>query len=80
MLKAGIIGCGGITERRHGPMLASLSDRVTVAALADLAQERLELMGGKLGVASEKPLYRLGEDASQRKIGLGPYLHPSPSA
>ena len=53
MLKAGIIGCGGITERRHGPMLASLSDRVTVAALADLAQERLDLMGGKLGVASE---------------------------
>ena len=53
MLKAGIIGCGGITERRHGPMLASLSDRVTVTALADLAQERLELMGGKLGVTAE---------------------------
>ena len=53
MLRAGIIGCGGITERRHGPMLASLSDRVTVTALADLAQERLELMGGKLGVTSE---------------------------
>ena len=52
MLRAGIIGCGGITERRHGPMLASLNDRVTVTALADLAQERLELMGGKLGVTS----------------------------
>ena len=53
MLRAGIIGCGGITERRHGPMLASLSDRVTIAALADLAQERLDLMSGKLGVGSE---------------------------
>ncbi|RKU11125.1 hypothetical protein C6502_08990 [Candidatus Poribacteria bacterium] len=53
MLKAGIIGCGGITERRHGPMLARLNDRVTVVALADLAQERLDLMGGKLGVVSE---------------------------
>ncbi len=53
MLRAGIIGCGGITERRHGPVLASLNDCVTVAALADLAPERLELMGGKLGVASE---------------------------
>ena len=53
MLRAGIIGCGGITERRHGPVLANLSDRVTIVALADLAQERIELMGGKLGVASE---------------------------
>ena len=53
MLRAGIIGCGGITERRHGPMLARLSDRVTVTALADLAQERLDLMSGKLGVVSE---------------------------
>ncbi len=53
MLRAGIIGCGGITERRHGPVLASLAGRVTVVALADLAEERLELMGGKLGVTSE---------------------------
>ncbi|MCZ6677448.1 MAG: Gfo/Idh/MocA family oxidoreductase [Candidatus Poribacteria bacterium] len=53
MLRAGVIGCGGITERRHGPVLASLSDRVTIAALADLAPERTELMGDKLGVASE---------------------------
>ena len=52
-MRAGIIGCGGITERRHGPVLASLSDRLTIVALADLAQERLALMGGKLGVASE---------------------------
>ena len=53
MLRAGIIGCGGITERRHGPMLASLNDRVAITALADLAQERLDLMGGKLSVGSE---------------------------
>ena len=53
MLRAGIIGCGGITERRHGPVLASLKGRVTVTALADLAEERLELMGGKLRVASD---------------------------
>ena len=52
-MRAGIIGCGGITERRHGPVLASLSDRLTIVALADLAEERLALMGGKLGVASE---------------------------
>ena len=53
MLRAGIIGCGGITERRHAPVLASMSHRVTVAALADLAIERLDLMGGKLDVASD---------------------------
>ncbi len=52
MLRAGIIGCGGITERRHGPILARLNDRVTVVALADLAQERLDLMGEKLSVGT----------------------------
>ena len=56
MLRAGIIGCGGIAERRHGPVLASLNDRVKIDALADLAQERTELMGDKLGVAP-KHLY-----------------------
>ena len=50
MLRAGIIGCGGITERRHGPVLAGLEDRVEVVALADLALERTALMGEKLGV------------------------------
>ncbi len=50
MLKAGIIGCGGITERRHGPVLASLHDKVEVSALADLSAERTGLMGEKLGV------------------------------
>lgn len=50
MLRAGIIGCGGITERRHGPVLASLHDQVKVTALADLSPERTGLMGEKLGV------------------------------
>ena len=42
MLRVGIVGCGGIAERRHGPVLASLNDRVKIGALADLAQERWE--------------------------------------
>jgi len=53
MLRAGIIGCGGITERRHGPVLAKMGDRVAIVALADLAEERVGLMGKKLGVGRE---------------------------
>lgn len=53
MLKAGIIGCGGITERRHGPVLAKLYPQVKVTALADLSPERTALMGEKLGVDKE---------------------------
>lgn len=53
MLRAGIIGCGGITERRHGPVLAGMGERVEIAGLADLAEERVALMGEKLGVESE---------------------------
>ena len=37
MLKAAIIGCGMITERRHAPVLADRPDRVQVVALSDLS-------------------------------------------
>ena len=50
MLRVGIIGCGGITERRHGPVLERLDKQVKVAALADLSPVRTALMGEKLGV------------------------------
>jgi len=66
MLRAGIIGCGGITERRHGPVLAGMKDRVEIAALADLAEERVGLMGEKLGIATEH-LYRDWEEMLARE-------------
>jgi predicted dehydrogenase len=53
MLRVGIIGCGGITERRHGPVLAKLADRVRVVALSDLSSERTSLIGRILGVPAE---------------------------
>ena len=69
-MRAGIIGCGGITERRHGPVLASLSDRLTIVALADLAEERLALMGGKLGVGSEHLYTDWEQMLAQEELGL----------
>ena len=53
MLRTAIVGCGGITERRHGPVLSRLSDEVQIVALADLSEERLALMGEKLNVPAE---------------------------
>ena len=53
MLRAGIIGCGGITERRHGPVLAGMPSRVTVVAVADVSEERLALMGERLNVGPD---------------------------
>ncbi len=46
MLRAGIIGCGGITERRHAPVLVA-QDGVELVALADVSQQRLQLLGDK---------------------------------
>ncbi|MDA0333973.1 MAG: Gfo/Idh/MocA family oxidoreductase [bacterium] len=46
MLRAGIIGCGGITERRHGPVLVA-HDGVELVALADVNQQRLQLLGDR---------------------------------
>ena len=53
MLRAGIIGCGGITERRHAPALAGQPGRVELAALADLSEERTDLIGESHGVPPE---------------------------
>lgn len=53
MLQVGIIGCGGITERRHGPILARLADQVEIVALADLSEDRLGLIGDRFNVSAE---------------------------
>lgn len=52
MLRAGIIGCGGITERRHAPVLAA-QEGVELVALADVTRERVDLLGDKHGVGAD---------------------------
>lgn len=52
MLRAGIIGCGGITERRHAPVLHGLAG-VELVALADVTPERLQLLGERHGVSAD---------------------------
>ncbi len=49
VLRVGIIGCGGIAERRHAPALAAM-DRVRLVALADVSEERLGWLGERCGV------------------------------
>jgi len=51
--RIGIIGCGGITERRHGPVWSAMKDKAQIVALCDVSPERLSLMGEKLNVAKE---------------------------
>ncbi len=51
MLRAGIIGCGGITERRHAPVLTSFVGHVELAALADVSEARLALIDDKYSVS-----------------------------
>ena len=53
ILRAGIIGCGGITERRHAPLLAGM-EGVELVALADVTEARLALLGEKHGVHTER--------------------------
>ncbi|MBT6144944.1 MAG: Gfo/Idh/MocA family oxidoreductase [Gemmatimonadetes bacterium] len=52
MLRAGIIGCGGIAERRHAPVLSTL-EGVTLAALVDPSTERLAQLGDQYQVPAE---------------------------
>ena len=53
MFRVGIIGCGGITERRHGPIWSSMKGKAKIVALCDVSPERLSLMSEMLNVAEE---------------------------
>ena len=53
VLRAGIIGCGGIAERRHAPVLSRLAPRVELAAVADLSTDRTALLGELYGIAAD---------------------------
>ncbi|MEE3336071.1 MAG: Gfo/Idh/MocA family oxidoreductase, partial [Candidatus Latescibacterota bacterium] len=52
MLRAGIIGCGGIAERRHAPVLGKLKG-VTLAALTDTSTDRLAELGEHYNVPED---------------------------
>jgi len=53
MMRFAILVCGGITERRHGPVLSSMKDKAEIVALCDVSEERLSLMGEKLDITEE---------------------------
>ena len=52
MLNVGIIGCGGIIERRHLPGLMELSDSVRITAMSDISSERVALLADRAGVSA----------------------------
>jgi len=51
MIRAGIVGCGGIVERRHLPGLLERSDAVQVCALADVSPDRLSLLAARANLS-----------------------------
>jgi len=53
MYRVAIIGCGGITERRHGPVWSAMKDKAKIVALCDVSPERISLMGETLNVTAE---------------------------
>lgn len=60
MKRVGIIGCGHIAARGHQSAYGDLADRITVAAVADPAPERRDLLGDNCHVPPEAryPDYR----------------------
>jgi len=53
MLKVAIIGCGRIVEVGHAPAFTQLKDEAEVVAIADPSEERLKIIGDRLGVKPE---------------------------
>jgi len=53
MLQIGIIGCGGIVERRHLPGLLERADAVRISALSDVSADRVNLLADRARVSVE---------------------------
>lgn len=49
-LRVGVIGCGGIAQMMHLPFLFSMSDLFEIAALSDISQGVLDVMGDRFQV------------------------------
>ena len=79
MLKAAILGCGGIAST-HGKVLSSLRERVAITALCDIERSKAEELNekyasGKAAIFTDhSDMYRQG-DIDVVYICLPPYAH-----
>ena len=70
MLNVGIIGCGGIIERRHLPGLLELGDAVRITAMSDISAERVGLLADRAGVSADGRYTDYRELLAQQKLDL----------
>ncbi len=57
-LRAGVVGCGMVSQLMHLPYLRELSDRYELAAICDLSPGTLELVGDAYGIARRSTDWR----------------------
>ena len=57
-VKVGLIGCGSIAQVMHLPYLRELNDRFEIAALCDLSEGLLRVLGQDYGVHHTYTDYR----------------------
>jgi len=53
MLKAGVIGCGFISQNKYLPVLSKLKDRVELVGICDLNKRLLEKVAQKFGISKK---------------------------
>lgn len=70
MIAVGLIGCGGIVERRHASAFKARAGRAPVIALCDLSQERLNIIGEMLGVSAEHRYTDYQQMLSREQLSL----------
>jgi len=59
MLNVGIIGCGGINERRHLPGLMELIHTVRITVMSDISAEHVALLADPCKSERRRAVYRL---------------------
>jgi len=70
MLNVGIIGCGGINERRHLPGLMELIHTVRITVMSDISEEHVALLADRARVSAGGRYTDYHELLTQEKLDL----------
>jgi predicted dehydrogenase len=70
MIAVGVIGCGGLFERRHAPVFEAMPERARVVATADTSAERRDLIGDRFAVKPEARFADYREMLATRRLDV----------
>ena len=78
MLKAGVVGCGGIADGKHVPSILKTKE-VEIVALCDILPEKMDSIAEKFELKSAKKYADYNEMLKAEKLDVVYVLTPNSS-